>query len=399
MQRAFLIAVATMLLLSTVSASAETVTVGLFADYTGALATRGSQLRHGVEAYRALHGNTVNRPDEKPVETRFVYRDTASQGPDKAKQLAEELVLRDRVKFLTGLDLSPHAMALAEVSKEAKVPVVIMNAATSRITRLSPYFVRVSQTVPQDVAPLGPWAFAHGIKRVYVIVSDYAPGYDAEQYFIKTFTAAGGEIVGQARTPQQETNFAAYMERVLQAKPDALYMFQPAGSPSVAFVKAFVERGLKAAGIKLLGGGETQQLFLPNFSDDIVGTITSLHYTETNTNPANLELKAQLAKMYGDRTVPDIATVAAWDGTALIEKAVAALGADADGLKYVDFMRGKKLDSPRGPIVIDPVERDIIQNIYIREVEKREGKLVNVDIGEAKMVKDPWKIDNPPKSN
>jgi branched-chain amino acid transport system substrate-binding protein len=399
MPRVFLIAVAAMLLLSTVSASAETVKVGLLADYTGAFATWGSQFQHGVEAYQALHGNTVNGPDGKPIEIRFVYRDTASQGPDKAKQLAEELVLRDRVKFLTGLDLSPHAMALAEVSKEAKVPVVIMNAATSRITRLSPYFVRVSQTVPQDVAPLGPWAFAHGIKRVYVIVSDYAPGYDAEAYFIKTFTAAGGEIVGQARTPQQETNFAAYMERVLQAKPDALYMFQPAGSPSVAFVKAFVERGLKAAGIKLLGGGETQQLFLPNFSDDIVGTITSLHYTETNTNPANLELKAQLAKMYGDRTVPDIATVAAWDGTMLIAAAVAALGADADGLKYVDFMRGKKFDSPRGPIVIDPVERDIIQNIYIREVRKRDGKLVNVDIGEAKMVKDPWKLDNPPKSN
>jgi branched-chain amino acid transport system substrate-binding protein len=399
MQRVFLIAVATMLLLSAVSAAAETVKVGLLADYTGAFATWGSQFQHGVEAYQALHGNTVNGPDGKPIEIRFVYRDTASQGPDKAKQLAEELVLRDRVKFLTGLDLSPHAMALAEVSKEAKVPVVIMNAAASRITRLSPYFIRVSQTVPQDVAPLGPWAFAHGIKRVYVIVSDYAPGYDAEQYFIKTFTAAGGDIVGKARTPQQETNFAAYMERVLQAKPDALYMFQPAGSPSVAFVKAFVERGLKAAGIRLLGGGETQQLFLPNFSDDIVGTITSLHYTETNTNPANLELKAQLAKMYGDRTVPDIATVAAWDGTALIAEAVAALGADADGLKYVDFMRGKKLDSPRGPIVIDPVERDIIQNIYIREVEKRDGKLVNVDIGEAKMVKDPWKVDNPPKSN
>jgi branched-chain amino acid transport system substrate-binding protein len=189
------------------------------------------------------------------------------------------------------------------------------------------------------------------------------------------------------------------MERVLQAKPDALYMFQPAGSPSVAFVKAYVERGLKAAGIKLLGGGETQELFLPNFTDDIIGTVTSFHYTETNDNPANLELKAQLKKMFGDKAVPDIATVAAWDGTMLIEKAVAALGANADGLKYIDFMRGKKFDSPRGPVEIDPVERDVIQNVYIREVEKRDGRLENVDIGEVKMVKDPWKIDNPPKAN
>jgi len=399
MQRLLGVIVGAALLLWTIPVSAEIVKVGLIASYTGAFATWGSQFQQGVEAYQALHGKTVKGPDGKEHEIQFVYRDAASQGPDKAKQLAEELILRDHVKFIAGLELSPYAMALADISKEAKVPVVIMNAATSSITRMSPYFVRVSMTVPQLVSPMGPWAVAHGIKRVYVIVSDYAPGYDAELYFTKSFKAAGGEIVGGARTPQQETNFAAYMERVLQAKPDALYMFQPAGSPSVAFVKAYVERGLKAAGIKLLGGGETQELFLPNFTDDIVGTVTSFHYTESNKNPANLELRAQLKKMFGDKAVPDIATVAAWDGTMLIQQAVAALGPDADGLKYVDFIRGKKFDSPRGPVEIDPAERDVIQNIYIREVEKRDGKLVNVDIGEVDMVKDPWKIDNPPKSN
>ena len=378
-------------------APADVAKVGLLADFTGAFATWGPQFQKGVEAYQALHGKTVKGLGDKPHEIQFIYRDTASQGPDKARQLAQELVLHDHVRFLCGLDLSPHAMALADISKEAKVPVVIMNAATSSITRMSPYFVRVSQTVPQDVAPLGPWAVAHGIKRVYTIVSDYAPGYDAEAYFTQTFKAAGGAIVGNARTPQQETNFSAYMERVLEAKPDALYMFQPAGSPSVAFVRAYVERGLKAAGIKLLGGGETQELFLPNFTDDIIGTVTSFHYTETNTRPANLELREQVKKMFGDKAVPDIATLAAWDGTRLIQEAVAALGTDADGLKYIDYIKGKKFDSPRGPVEIDAVERDIIQNVYIRQVEKRDGRLVNIDIDEVKMVKDPWKIDHPQK--
>ena len=398
-RRFAIITAAMVLLLWAGRVPADVVKVGLLADFTGAFATWGPQFREGVEAYQALHGWTVSGLDDKPHEIQFIYRDTASQGPEKARQLAQELVLHDHVKFLCGLDLSPHAMALADISKEAKVPVVIMNAATSSITRMSPYFVRVSQTVPQDVAPLGPWAAAHDIKRVYTIVSDYAPGYDAEAYFIKTFKAAGGTIVGSARTPQQETNFAAYMERVLEAKPDALYMFQPAGSPSVAFVRAYVERGLKTVGIKLLGGGETQELFLPNFTDDIIGTVTSFHYTETNTRPANLELRAQVEKMFGEKSVPDIATLAAWDGTRLIQEAVAALGADADGLKYIDFMKGKKFNSPRGPVEIDPVERDIIQNVYIRQVEKRDGRLVNVDIDEVKMVKDPWKIDHPPTSN
>jgi branched-chain amino acid transport system substrate-binding protein len=377
--------------------AADTVKVGLIADFTGAFATWGTQFQQAIEAYQAVNGKTVKGPDGKTHEIQFVYRDALSAGPDKSKQLAEELVLRERVKFLAGFDLSPQAMAVAEIATQAKIPTVIMNAATASITRGSPYFVRVSMTIPQQSEPLAQWALKQGIKRVYTIVSDYAPGHDAESYFVKTFKAGGGEIIGSARSPQQETNYGVYMERVLQAKPDALFMFQPAGSPSVAFVKAFVERGLKTAGIKLLGSGETQELFLPNFTDDVIGTVTAFHYTETNTTPENIAMTAQLKKMFGEKTTPDIASIAAWDGTALIHQAVAALGANAEGLKYIDFMKGKELKSPRGPAMIDPVERDIIQNMYIREVRKRDGKLVNIDIDTIPMVKDPWKRDNPAK--
>jgi len=393
----WLLAAASALVLSFSPASADVVKVGLIADFTGAFATWGSQFQQAIEAYQALNGKTVKGPDGKEHEIQFVYRDALSAGPDKAKQLAEELVLREKVKFITGFDLSPHAMAVADIANQAKVPVIIFNAATASITRGSPYFVRVSMTIPQYTSPLARWAVRQGIKTAYTIVSDYAPGYDAEAYFTKVFEAGGGKVIGSARTPQQETNYAAYLEKVLQAKPDALFMFQPAGAPSIALVKAYVERGLKGAGIRLLGTGETQQLFLPQFSDDVIGTVTGFHYTETNTNPENLALKAQLQKMFGDKAVPDIASVAAWDGIQLISEAVKALGPNAEGLQYVDFFKGKTLNSPRGPILIDPQERDIVQNIYIRRVEKRDGKLVNIDIDKEEMVKDPWKIDNPVK--
>jgi branched-chain amino acid transport system substrate-binding protein len=388
-----------LLAVTTASSAADVVKVGLIADFTGAFANWGSQFQQAVEAFQAVHGKTVKGPDGKDIEIQFVYRDNASAGPDKTKQLAEELVLRERVKFLAGFDLSPHAMAVADIATQAKVPVIIMNAATASITRGSPYYVRVSMTIPQYVSPLPKWAYDHGIHKVYTLVSDYAPGYDAEAYFNKGFKAVGGEIIGSERMPQQETNYAAYMERVLKAKPDALFMFIPAGAPSIAFVKAYIERGLKTAGIKLLGTGETQELFLPNFTDDVIGAVSAFHYTETNTNPENIELKNQLVKMFGPKATPDIASVAAWDGTNLIYQAVAALGSNAEGLKYVDFLKGKKMTSPRGPIYIDPAEREIVQNIYIREVQKRDGKLVNVDIGQVDMVKDPWKIDNPAKTN
>src|SRR6201986_4823069 len=387
-----------LLAVTSAASAADVVKVGLIADFTGAFANWGSQFQQAVEPFQAVHGKTVKGPDGKEIEVQFVYRDNASAGPDKTKQLAEELVLRERVKFLAGFDLSPHAMAVADIATQPKIPVIIMNAATASITRGSPYYVRVSMTIPQYVSPLPKWAYDHGIHKVYMLVSDYAPGYDAETYFAKGFKAAGGEIVGSERMPQQETNYAAYMERVLQAKPDALFMFIPAGAPSIAFVKAYTERGLKTAGIKLLGTGETQELLLPNFTDDVIGAVSAFHYTETNTNPENIALKNQLVKMFGPKTTPDIASIAAWDGTDLIYQAVAALGANADGLKYVDFMKGKKLTSPRGPIYIDPDERDTVQNIYIREVRKQDGKLVNVDIGQVDMVKDPWKIDNPLKT-
>ena len=380
--------------MSTTAVRAETFKIGLVADFTGIFATWGTQFQQAVQAFQNVNGKSVKGPNGENIDVEIVYRDSASQGPDKAKQLSEELVLREKVKMLSGYDLSPHAMSVAQLSQQAKIPVVIMNAATSKITRMSPYYVRVSMTIAQQVYPMGKYMVDNGMKTVYVITSDYAPGHDAEEYFIKAFEKAGGKVVGKARSPLNNVDFSSYVEKVLQAKPDALYIFMPAGTPSVNLVKAYVQRGLKEAGIQLVGSGETQQIFLPNFTDDVIGTLTSFHYTETNTNPENLKLIAAL-KDVDPKAQPDIASVAAWDGMNLIYKALGKLGADADGIAYVDFMKGQKIDSPRGPLMIDPEERDAIQNIYIRKVEKVDGRLVNVDIATEPMFKDPWKVDNP----
>ena len=385
-------------LTSTEAPAAEPFKIGLIASYTGAFATWGPQFQNAIEAFQAINGKTVKGPKGEDIAVEIVSRDAASGGADKAKQLGEELILRERVKMLAGFELSPHAMAVGDIATQAKTPVVIMNAATASIVRGSPYYVRTSVTVPQWSASIGKWAADNGIKSVYTIVSDYAPGIDAETYFQKSFKAAGGQIVGSARTPQQETNFAVYMEKAMQAKPDAIYMFQPGGSPSISFVKAYVERGLKQAGIKLLGGGEFAELYLPHFSDDVIGVVSVNHYTETNKLPENIAMRYQLHKMFGDKGVTDIASVAAWDGMSLIYTALKEAGASAEGLKYIDAMKGKTLRSPRGEIMIDPQERDIVQNIYIRRIEKVGGQLQNVDIFTFPMVKDPWKIDNPPKS-
>jgi len=381
------------------AARADTVKIGLIASFTGGMAIYGSQFQQAIAAYQALHGATLKGPKGEPITVEIVTRDAGSGGPAKVKQMAEELVVRDHVKFLAGFDLSPHAMAAADIANEAKVPVIIMNAATSSITRLSPYFVRLSFTVPQNVKPLAGWAYKQGMRKVFTVVSDFAPGYDAESYFAKSFKEQGGDIIGAVRTPLSEMNFAVYLEKVLEAKPDALFMFEPGGASAIAFLKAYNERGLKAAGIKLMGTGETEAIYLKDFNDDVIGTITAFPYTESNTRPQNTALKQQLAKMFGPGAGPDVASAGAWDGMDLIYKALAARGANASGDQYVEVMKGQKIESPRGPIMIDPETRDIVQNVYIRRVERQNGELTNVDIDTAPMVKDPWKIDNPPKGN
>lgn len=398
MKRLLFAAVAVCLLLPLGTASAaETFKIGLIASYTGVFATWGPQFQHAIEAYQAIHGKTVKGPKGEEIEVQIVPRDVASGGPDKAKQLGEELILREKVKMLAGFELSPHAMAVGELATQAKVPVVIMNAATASITRGSPYYIRTSLTIPQWSYTFGKWAAAHDYKTIFIATSDYAPGHDAEKYFTKGFEQGGGKIVGKLRTPLSTVDFAPYIERIKNAKPDALYLFQPGGTPSINFIKTFLARGLKGDGIQLLAGGELAEIFLPNFPDETAGALSVTHYTATNKRPENQQLRSKLKEMFGDKAVTDIASVAAWDGIKLIYKALEKLGADAPGLAYVDAMKGQHISSPRGEIMIDPVERDVVQNIYIRRLEMVDGKLMNVDIDTIPMVKDPWKIDHPAK--
>lgn len=372
------------------AAAAETVKVGLIGVFSGGFAIWGEQFQRAVQAFQKVNGDSV-----KGNKIEVIYRDAGGPNPAKSKQLAEELILRDKIKFLTGFAFTPNALAVADVVTEAKVPTVILNAATSVITRRSPMFVRVSMTLPQQTGPLGQWAAAKGYKKIYTLVSDYGPGHDAELQFVKSFKAAGGTIINSVRVPLATTDFAPYFENVLQAKPDALFLFMPAGPPSIGAIDTWAKRGLKAAGIPLLCTGETQEIYLPAIGDIALDVISAGHYgTEVDT-PENTALKKALTDMFGPNSIPDIASVAAWDGMRLIYDAVEALGPDAPGEKYIDFMKGRKMKSPRGPIEIDANERDIIQNVYIRKVVRKGDRLVNETIDTIPAVKDPWKLDNP----
>ena len=391
MRKILAAAIGVAMLAGATHARAEVIKVGVIANFSGAFAIWGQQFKQSVEAFQSVNGKTIDGN-----EIQFVYRDNGGADPAKSRQHAEELILREKVKFLAGFDLTPNALAVAELITEAKVPTVIFNAATSIITRKSPYFVRTSMTLQQYIAPLPTWAATEGkIKTAYSLVSDYAAGYDAEEIFIKNFEKEGGKVVGKDRIPLSVTDFAPYLERAGNSGAESVYIFMPAGAPSVAIIREFAKRGLKEKGVKLLAGGEVQEIFLPAIGDDVLGTISGVHYTETNTNPENILLKKTLIDLFGKDATPDMGSVGAWDGTKLIYDGVKALGPKLTADQFMEFAKGRKWDSPRGPIMIDPVERDIIQKVYLRRVEKRDGKLVNIDFYASEMVKDPWKLANP----
>ena len=365
----------------------ETVRIGVIAEFSGPFADYGAQIVGGMKTYLKLNGEVYGG---RKVE--IVIRDTTGAAPDIAKRLAQELITRDQVDILAGFGLTPNALAVAPVSAEAKKPMVIMNAATSVITTRSPYIVRVSHTLPQDTQPMAQWAAKNGVKRAYTLVSDFGPGVDAEGTFIKAFKAAGGEIVDSVRTPLANPDFAPFLQRVKDTRPEAVFVFLPPGSQTIAFIKGYEERGLKQAGIRIIATGDlTDDGVLQAMGDPTLGLITSFHYSAAHDSPENKAFLKAYVDVNGTKLRPNFMACAGYDGMAAIAEALKKTGGSTDPEIFLAALKGMKLMSPRGPIMIDPDTRDIVQTVYIRRVEKIDGILYNIEFDKFPDVKDPGK--------
>ncbi len=319
----------------------------------------------------------------------IVLRDDAGVA-DTTRRLAQELVVNDKVDILAGFGLTPLALAAAQVATRAKVPLIVMAAATSSITEASPFITRTSQTIPQVVSPLAEWANKNGLKKVVTLVTDYGPGLDAEKWFKDPFTKAGGQVPESLRVPLANPDFAPFLQRASDASPDAVFIFVPSGV-GAAFMKQFAERGLKDRGIKLIGPGDVVDDELLNSIGDVaLGTITAQHYSAAHDSPEN-HAYVQAFEKANPGMRPNFMSVGGWDGMHLIALAAQKAGPGANGQALIDAMKGQKWTSPRGPIEIDAKTRDIIQNIYIRRVERQNGQLYNVEFETFPMVHDPAK--------
>ena len=373
------------LALSTGAMAQDTVKIGLIMPYSGPFADAANQMDAAIKLYMEKHGDTVAG---KKIE--IIRKDAEGPAPDVAKRLAQELIVRDKVDILAGFVLSPHAIGAAEVATEGKKLMVIMNAATSVITEMSPYIVRASLTIPQIQTPFGKWAYEKGgVKRVYILVSDFAPGHDAEKAFAAGFTGAGGEIIGSDKTPVANPDFSAFVQRVKDANPEAVFIFIPGGAQPAAIGKALAERGLTPPAVKIFAQGElTHPEALESMGETARGIITTYHFVMEGDDPLNKEFVEGFRAANNGRS-PDLFSYGGYDGMHLIYEALKKTNGDANSDKLLEAAKGLSWQSPRGPVSIDPETRDIVQNVYIREVQEVGGKLQNVLIDTIPNVKDP----------
>ena len=375
MKRMIMSAVAALALCS--AAAADTIKIGVVGPFSGPFALQGKNFKAGIDAYIATHGDKIG---DDNIE--IIYRDVPQADPAQSKALAQELVVKEGVHYLAGFYFTPDAMAVTPLLEQANVPLVIMNAATSAIITKSPLIVRTSFTTWQTSAPMAKVARERGVGKVITVVSDYGPGVDAENAFKATFSAEGGTVVESIRMPLATNDFSPIMQRVKNSGAEAVFAFLPSGPTTLGFVKAYNENGLKQAGVQFLAPGDlTQELDLPALGDPAIGILTTFHYAVSHDSPENKAFVEAAAKAIGNPAELSFPSVGAYDGMHVIYKMIEATGGGQDAQKAVDAVKGLAWESPRGPVEIDAKTRHITQNIYLREVAKREdGTLYNKEI-------------------
>jgi branched-chain amino acid transport system substrate-binding protein len=368
----------------------ELVKVGVIGQFSGPFALAGKQLKQSIDVYVAQHGTKAGSH-----EVQFVYRDIGGSNPALAKSLAEQLIVKDGASILTGFFLSPEAAVVAPVINETKTPSVLSVSAGPQLLRMSPYFVRAGENISQPASAQANFATENGKRRAYIAVADYASGRDVEEAFTRRFKALGGEIVGVDHMPLNTVDYAPFAERIVNAKPDVVVTFLPTGAPSVSFFSALATQGIVKSTM-IIGVAETDDPDLPTFSDSIVGVYSSIFYSESLDNPENVAFLKVMKEKFGADQAVGVNNESPYDAIELVYRMVAAQGDGAfDPEVAMTAVKGYAWNSPSGPKRIDAKTREMIHNIYIRQVQKIDGRLQNVVVKTYEAVGNPWAEAHP----
>lgn len=360
--------------------------IGLVSSFSGGdNVALGKQTDAAIAVWMKQHGDTIAG---RKVE--IIKRDDGGIAPDTAARLAQELIVQDKIQVLLGAVYTPNAIALARVSTQAKIPFFNINAATSNIVKNAPYSTRYGFTTAAAVTPYARWAFFQGVKTCYVMYQDYGPGIDAGNAFIKSFEASGGKIAGVAKIPVTNPDFSAFIQRLKDAHPDGVYIFINATGGGIQLLKTLKTEGIAKAGIKIFASGDiVDEPLVQQEGDAALGIVSNFGYSAAHPSKVNREFVSAFKAVYGGNQLPDFIAVQTYDAMHAIYAALEAQNGNMDPDKTMSIVDHLRWESPRGPVWMNPTTRILMQNIYIRKTEMKNGILQNIEFATMAFPRDP----------
>lgn len=360
--------------------------IGLILTLTGGTSWESKVNDAVIKALEAKYGST---PGGRKAQ--FILRDDTGMAPEVARRLAQELIVQDKVDALVGTVLTPNAMAVSAVSTQAKVPFFIVNSATSNVMKDAPYTSRYAFTTQQFVPPLAQYAAKNYGKTAFMIYQNYGPGLDAGNSFKKTFTDAGGTIVGEETIPVDNKDFSPYITRVKTEHPQVCFVFLNAGGNGGEFLKEVQQANLIGSGIHVVATGDMVDEYInPTIANPPLGLVTTFPYTRMHPSALNKAFVSAFHAAEGDDLGPDFSAVEEYDALHAVWLVADKLKGDfSDVDRVMSVVKGLKFESPRGPVMVDPSTRDLVQNVVLRKLQMVNGKLENVEFETIPMVKDP----------
>ncbi len=366
------------------SSEEETFKIGVLISYSGMSASIGASVDEALDHYIKQHGDVVAG---RKIE--LVRRDTTGPNPEEARRAAIDLITREKVNIIIGPDYTPNVLALAPILSETKTPAIITGAASDNIVqKASPYYLRTFYSVSQNVKPLATWMIGKGHKSVVYLGADYGPGIDAGNVFKAALEEGGGKLVDQIMVPLKKPEFSGYLQRIKDAKPDAVMVFMPLGELPLQLLKAYSDAGLKENGPALFGVGDlTDETILDAAGDSALGVITAAVYSAADPSAANQDFVTVQERDYAAAPRVSLSHIAGWDALNIIYEGLKAQEGKAfDADAFIAFAKGREFASPRGTITVDPASGDLVQNLYIRRAEKVDGKILNVPFDKIEAV-------------
>lgn len=377
------IAAAAIALVAGGASAANDLKVGTVLSFSQVMGVYGNSILDGMNLAIEEAGGTV--AGRKIV----IVKEDDKNDPKTALQLVRRYVKDDKVDFMVGPVASHVAAAIRDEVHRSKTFLLIANAGNDELTRelCSPYVVRTSFSNWQWNYPMGEYTAAQIGKRAAVIGANYVAGKQMGGAFVEGFKKGGGTIVDETWPAMGTADFATVLTklRTMEDKVDAVWVFNP-GSGTVNFVNQYAQAKLKP--VQVGPQSNADEFFFNAMQDNALGILGSGQYVQSMTTPRNLAFVAAFKKKYN--RAPVATDVSGYDSMRLIIQSVAKLQGNTNDKQAVrNAMIAADIDSPRGYFKIDAKDGNVIQNIYITKVIKRNGAYLHDVLKTYEKVADP----------